>query len=129
MRRFIRILFIGCLALVILAAGTGIYFYRSLQHVPDFYSEALARPAPEPAKAAYKFEQGVLELRNDLRREGDWQATFSAEEINSWLASDLPVKFPRAPPSQISDPRVAITPKMIQVACKYSDARMNAVVS
>ena len=129
MRRFIRTLFFGCLAIVLIALAAGIYFYRSLQHVPEFYSQALAKPAAEPAKAAYKFEQEVLELRNDVRREGNWQATFTAEEINGWLASDLPVKFPRALPRQVSDPRVAITPEMILVACKYADARFNSVVS
>ena len=129
MRRFFRTLFFGCLAIVLIALAAGIYFYRSLQHVPEFYSQALAKPAAEPAKAAYKFEQQVLELRNDVHREGDWQATFTAEEINGWLASDLPVKFPRALPKQVSDPRVAITPEMILVACKYADARFNSVVS
>jgi len=129
MRRFIRWLFVGCLAIVLIALAAGMYCYRSLQQVPEFYSQALAQPAPEPAKAAYKFEQQVLELRNDVHREGDWQATFTAEEINGWLASDLPVKFPRALPSNVSDPRVAITPEMIQIACKYSDARFNSVVS
>jgi hypothetical protein len=129
MRRFIRILFVGCLAIVLIVLGGGFYFYRSLQTVPEFYTQALAKPAAEPAKAAYKFEQQVLELRNDVRREGDWQATFSAEEINGWLANDLPVKFPKALPGNVSDPRVAISPEMIQVACKYSDARLSSVVS
>ena len=109
MRRFIRGLFIGCLAIVVIAAALGLYGYRSLNQVPAFYAEALAQPAAEPAKAAYQFEQEVLELQNDVRREGDWQATFSAEEINGWLANDLPVKFPRALPEHVSDPRVAIT--------------------
>ena len=129
MRRFIRGLFIGCLAIVAIAAALGLYGYRSLNDVPAFYAEALAKPAPEPAKAAYQFEQEVLELQNDVRREGDWQATFSAEEINGWLANDLPVKFPRALPEHVSDPRVAITPQMIQVACKYADPRFSSVVS
>lgn len=129
MRKFIRILFVVSLAIVLLAVSAGVYSYRSLQQVPEFYTQALARPAAEPAKAAYKFEQEVLELRNDVRREGDWQATFSAEEINGWLASDLPVKFPDALPSQVSDPRVAISKDMIQVACKYVDTRFDAVVS
>lgn len=129
MRKLIRILFFVSLAIVILVISAGIYGYRSLQQVPEFYTQALAKPAAEPAKAAYKFEQEVLELRNDVRREGDWQATFTAEEINGWLSNDLPVKFPKALPSQISDPRVAISPEMIQVACKYVDSRFNSVIS
>ncbi len=129
MRKFIRILFVVSLAIVLVTASAGLYSYRSLQQVPDFYTQALARPAAEPAKAAYKFEQEVLELRNDVHREGDWQATFSAEEINGWLANDLPVKFPTALPSHVSDPRVAISTEMIQVACKYVDTRFDAVVS
>ncbi len=129
MRKFIRLLFIGCLAVVLLALATGFYGYRSLHAVPDFYAQALAAPAAEPAKAAYKFEQEVLELRNDVRREGTWQATFTADEVNGWLANDLPIKFPKALPNQVSDPRVAITTEMIQVACKYSDSRFSSVVS
>ena len=122
-------LFVGCLAIVLIAVAAGFYCYRSLHEVPDFYTQALAKPAAEPAKAAYKFEQDVLELRNDVRREGNWQATFTAEEINGWLATDLPVKFPKALPSNVSDPRVAISPEMIQVACKYADSQFNSVVS
>lgn len=129
MRRFIRILFVGCLVIVLVALAAGLYCYSSLQTVPEFYTQALAKPAAEPAKAAYKFEQEVLELSNEVRREGDWQATFTAEEINGWLANDLPVKFPKALPSQVSDPRVAISPEMIQVACKYSDSKITSVVS
>ena len=60
MRRFIRWLFVGCLAIVLIALAVGLYCYRSLQHVPEFYTQALAQPAAEPAKAAYKFEQQVL---------------------------------------------------------------------
>jgi hypothetical protein len=129
MSRFFRGLLIGCLAIALLVVAAGFYGYRSLQQVPEFYARALAKPAAEPAKAAYKFEQEVLELNNDVRREGNWQATFTAEEINGWLASDLPIKFPKALPSHVSDPRVAITREMIQVACKYSDSRFNSVIS
>ena len=129
MRIFMRYLFLGCLAVVLIAAALGLCAWRASQQVPEFYTQALARPAAEPAKAAYKFEQQVLELKNDTRREGEWQATFSVEEINGWLANDLPVKFPMALPNTVSDPRVAISPQMIQVACKYSDARITSVIS
>ena len=129
MRRFIRIMFLVSMVIVLLAVSAGVYSYRSLQQVPEFYTQALAKPAAEPAKAAYKFEQEVLELRNDVRREGDWQATFTAEEINGWLANDLPAKFPKALPTHVSNPRVAISREMIQVACKYVDSRFDAVVS
>ena len=129
MRALVRYLFVGCLAATLVAVGMALYAWRASQHVPEFYVQALAKPAAEPAKAAYKFEQQVLELKNDVRREGEWQATFSAEEINGWLANDLPVKFPNALPSAVSDPRVAISPQMIQVACKYSDGRISSVIS
>ena len=43
MRKFIRILFVGSLAIVLVTASAGLYSYRSLQQVPDFYTQALAR--------------------------------------------------------------------------------------
>lgn len=132
MRSFIRYLSLGCLVIVLIGGGMGLYGYRASQQVPDFYVQALARPAAEPvkvAKAAYKFEQEVLELQNEVQREGEWQATFTADEINGWLANDMPAKFPRALPKEVSDPRVAISPQLFQFACKYEGDSFSSVIS
>ena len=66
MRNFIRYLLVACLAAILLAGGFGLYCHRAMQHVPEFYTQALVRPAAQPAKAAYKFEQNVLELQNGV---------------------------------------------------------------
>jgi hypothetical protein len=102
------------LVLVLLAtAGVALLLtaaYRATQHVPAFYQAALVERPVEQKAAADQLERQVLELHNEARKPGRWEARFSQDQINGWLAADLPVKFPGALPEGVSAPRVAIEP-------------------
>lgn len=129
-RKLLRIVAVFLFATGLIALLLLLLAYRAMQQVPDFYEEALAeRPIAEQQLAGNQLEQEVLQLSNNVQAEGVWEACFTDEELNGWLAVDLPEKFAQALPSGVSDPRVAIEPEMIQVACQYQDQRMNSVIS
>ena len=50
---------------------------------------------------------------------GRWQALFTAEQINGWMAVDLARNFPNTLPPGVVDPRVDIRPEGVTVACRY----------
>ena len=129
MRMLVRL----ALVLVLLAtAGVALLLtaaYRATQHVPAFYQAALVERPVEQKAAADQLERQVLELHNEARKPGRWEARFSQDQINGWVAADLPVKFPGALPEGVSAPRVAIEPGRMQLAVRYENDDINTVVS
>jgi hypothetical protein len=130
-RRLWRRLLWAALALLLVLAVALWLLYRATQQVPEFYQQALAASLP-PAQlraASDQLERQALELHNGARRLGRWQAVFTAQELNAWLAADLPQKFPQALPAGARDPRVQITPQHLQFACSYATEHWQTVVS
>ncbi len=129
MRKILWLLTLGvsCLAVVIVAILAGAY--SATQKVPEFYQEALVLEPAAVAVAGEALEQEVLELHNDARRVGHWEAAFTEEQINGWLSVELPKNFPHALPSQIQEPRIAIRDGDIFLACRYTSERMKTVLS
>jgi hypothetical protein len=128
MRRFLRLC--GYLGLVLLAlAAVGMFgLYRASQQVPEFYAQALTVEPARQAAAGDALEREALELNNQVRQEGQWVARFTAEQINGWLADDMPEKFPRMLPEGVSAPRVALDDGLAQVACTYDQGGFSTVL-
>jgi len=128
-RKYLR----GALFLLILlatAAGAGTYsFYQAAQHEPAFYRQAMRIEPQQQAQAGNELEQEVLELRNEVTSAGTWEAVFTEDQINGWLAADLPVKFPGMLPRGVDSPRVAIHDGEINVAARYEDKLVKSIVS
>jgi hypothetical protein len=80
-------------------------------------------------QAGDELEQNVLELRNDARSPGRWEAVFTDEQINGWLAVQLPEKFPGTLPPGVESPRVAIRDGQVNIAARYQDKLVSSVVS
>ena len=114
--------------LVLVAAGL-FALYQAAQHVPEFYRQALEVDAAAQAKAADRMERQALDLTGDVQKSGHWQAVFTAEELNGWLAVELPKKFPEALPPALASPRVSIGPEGIVLACQYQQDRLRSVLS
>ena len=131
MRRFWRIA--GWLSAGLVVVGcVGLYLlYRALQHVPAFYEQSLAQaPAPiEQRRLGDALERQSLQVRNAARRVGRWEAVFTDEQINAWLAVDLPRRLPAALPPGVRDPRTRITEREVQLGCTYEEPRLRTVVS
>jgi hypothetical protein len=113
----------------VLVCVTLMAFRTALHRIPDFYAKAVAIPAAEQHVAGEALERNILALHNSASDAGRWSATFTDEQINGWLAADLPEKFPDLLPAAICDPRVAFFPGQVQVACQYTGDRVSAVVS
>jgi hypothetical protein len=121
----------AALALLLLLAVALWLLYRATQQVPEFYQQALGTSLPptQLRAASDQLERQMLELHNDARRLGRWQAVFTVKQLNAWLAADLPQKFPQAMPAGARDPRVRITPQQIHFACSYATEHWQTVVS
>jgi hypothetical protein len=124
----------GLAAALVLPAAGGIILttlWRASQSVPEFYERALvaAPPPAEQKQAADELERKVLSLHNEARRAGRWEARFSQDHINGWLAADLPTKFPGALPVGVSEPRVELDPDMLQLAVRYRQGDVTTVLS
>jgi hypothetical protein len=115
------------LAVVTALALWGVY--QASQQVPEFYVQALAAPPETQAAAGQALERQAASLNNQVRRPGRWEARFTQDEINGWLAVDLPKKFPGSLPQGVSEPRVAVSPDEIQLAVKWQQGNTSAVLS
>jgi hypothetical protein len=103
--------------------------YRATKHEPQFYRQALEVDRTKHAVAGDQLEKNVLDLHNEVRRAGRWEAVFTQSQVNGWLAVDLPEKFGKSVPKTISDPRVRIDERAIHIAARYDDGKVESVVS
>lgn len=103
--------------------------YKAAQQEPAFYQQAMQVTAGEYGEAGEELEQSVLDLHNDVRNPGTWEAVFTEEQINGWLVAEMPDKFPNVLPQGTEEPRVAIGPDAIQVACRFDNGKLNTVIS
>ena len=128
MRNLLAGLLVGVVAVAVTAAALLLGMYRASQQVPEFYQRALAHGAAEQ-DCSERFERQALALHNQVRRSGQWEARFTEEEINAWLAATVPEKFPQALSSGVSEPRVAIEGDIIRLAVRYARGSTSTVVS
>lgn len=128
-RKYLRGTLIVLVVLVSVAGGTACFFYRAAQHEPAFYQQAMRIEPQQQAQAGDELEQHVLELHNEVRTAGTWEAVFTEDQINGWLAADLPEKFPGVLPEGVASPRVAIRDNEIQIAARYEHKLVKSVVS
>ncbi len=107
-------------------AGT---FWLGLNHLPDFY-QALTSVASEAQneKRSVDFVSHSVQLRNDMVNEPAWEAVFTAEEVNAWLAGDLLVEFADKVPEHVSKPRVSFEPDKVTLAFTYDSGKVKTVL-
>jgi hypothetical protein len=106
----------GVSAVAALAGGGA---YLALRHVPSFYHRALAADPERQAAASDQMLREAAELSSLARRQSVWEARFSQDEINGWLAVDLVRNHVRSLPEHFEAPRMAITAGEATVACQY----------
>ena len=125
-----RLTRIACGAAVALAACLAV-LGAVLRYEPGFYrpllvpavgpdeAEALARRAVTKASAAHAA----------LSRPGPWDMALSADEINAWLAVDLPRNHPHWLPGRVTQPRLVFEPGRVLGAARLSYGPLSAVAS
>ncbi len=129
MSRRVRILLVIGGALVVLLAAGGIWLWLAVRHVPHFYADALAVDPAIEKQASDKMLRRTVALSNDLRRGGHWEATFTAEQINGWMAIDRAQNHPQLMPHELHDPRLAIHEGQVIVGCRYESGQVITVLS
>ncbi len=129
MRNIVRRLLVIAAMLVLGVAGLLVGVYLAVRRAPAFYQQALAAPRDALLADGENFERSALALHNQLYETGRWQTCLTQDEINGWLATDLPEKFPQALPPGISDPRIAIENETVHLAVRYRRSGVDTVLS
>lgn len=129
MRRILIIALSLVAAALLLVAAVAVGLFWAAHHEPTFYRQAIRSRTGREKAAGDEMETRVLELHNDARKTGSWQAVFTQEQINGWLAAELPEKFPGLLPPGLKDPLVAIEEGRARVAVRYEDDRLATVLS
>jgi hypothetical protein len=127
-RKRIRLIAI-CGGGVLLAVGALLAIYGASQHVPGFYREALAANRADSEKASSEMLQQITAFASDLRKEGPWQAVFTASQINGWLAVDFARDYSAALGTALQEPRAAIQSDRVAIACRLAWGHLSSVVT
>lgn len=104
--------------LVVLGAVTllGAAALALARHEPAFYRERRVAPAAEPL--ARRLVTKVAALQAALGRPGPWDAVLAEDEINAWLALDLPRNHAALLPPGVTEPRVRLEPGRATIAAR-----------
>jgi hypothetical protein len=102
--------------------------YLAIRSRPDFYEHSLEVSPVQQRKASEEMVRKATSLYNELRREGQWHALVTEEEINGWLAVDLVENHPRLLPEEVTEPRVQILPSRVEVAAQVDSERFEGVL-
>lgn len=116
---------------IVLTAATAMAWWAvdQTRQVPEFYAEATHSSVQSEPFARDQMNAGVKQLQNDAAKIGSWHAAFTDRQINAWLASELPLKFPQLLARGATEPRVSIQDGGLRVAARYVKGRLDTVVS
>lgn len=118
-------------ALVLIGVIVGMLFafWRALRYEPDFYRQALNVPSYREIERSTTLERQVETLQAQVRTDATWQQVFTEEELNAWLAVQLPERYSHLLPAGMSDPRVVIDERRVRFAARYESGGVTAVLS
>jgi len=115
------------LGVVVLLATPGIVWV-SLTHQPAFYRQRVELPRAERKREAEQFVRQSLQLRNDICNEPSWEAVFTDQEVNAWLAEDLVTHFAEQLPPEVHEPRVVFEDDRVTLAFLLDRGPIRSVV-
>jgi len=102
---------------------------RQTRHVPDFYRQAATENQAGFEAASRRLWADVERLKADASQLGTWNAIFSDEEINAWLAEEVPKTLPRLLAGGGREPRIMIQDGKVLAAARFENHRMETVIS
>lgn len=129
LKRILIISAVVAASLLFLAALGLLILWQASQIVPDFYAEVLAIDPAEQRTASDTMIQKATVLVSDVQKTGRWEALFSEQEVNAWLSVDLEENHQNSLPSGVDDPRVAIEPGGLQMACRARRGGIETILS
>ena len=101
----------------------------ALGRVRPFYAAALELDPQTLETGSRELESRATVLYSEARQAGQWQAAFTADQINGWLALQLAEVYADALPDDISEPRVAIDDDRLTLGFRARRGGVDTVVS
>jgi hypothetical protein len=129
MSRRLKITLLSLGGLAISAGLVYAYAVQAMQQVEPFYAEALEKPHEDLETAGRQLETRVSALCSDAAKTGCWQTTFTADEVNGWLATILKDKYTDILPPEVVEPRVAFSEGKCQIGYRYRGGFFDTVVT
>jgi hypothetical protein len=124
---FKRLLSAGTFLGVIVSIPSGIWL--SLTYQPSYYRDIVSLPHDQSEAKAKHFVAQSLQLRNDICNEPTWEAVFSDQEVNAWLAEDLVTHFADQLPPEVHDPRMLFEPDRVILAFQLEKGGVQSVIT
>lgn len=121
-----RRILLGALGALLLTAPLATWL--SLTYEPDFYRQRVAIPPDRRKAQANRFEEDSLRLRNDIVNETHWEAIFTDEEVNSWMAEHLVTHFSDQLPPGVRQPMVAFGLDRVTLAFQLERGPLRSLV-
>ncbi len=128
MRKKTKILIWAGTALAAITA-TPVLVWLSLTYKPPYYRAMMLQSTEQRHRGARKFVAQGLQLRNDICNEPNWEAIFSDQEVNAWLAEDLVRHFADQLPPEVHEPRVLFEMDRIVLAFELQQGRIHSVIT
>jgi hypothetical protein len=122
-----RLLWIGISLGVLASIPAAIWF--SLTYQPSYYRAMVRLSREQRAGKARKFVAQSLQLRNDICNEPAWEAVFTDQEVNAWLAEDLVTHFADQLPPEVNEPRVLFELDRIILAFQLRQRGVESVIT
>jgi uncharacterized protein YpmS len=94
-----------------------------------FYTAALEADPVVLASASRELESRATAFYSETRQPGEWQAAFTEDQINGWLAVRLANLYAEDLPESFSEPRVAIDDGELALAFRTRRAGVDTVVT
>ncbi len=127
-RKFRLAAIVVLVAAGIIAAAVG-SVYWAMGRVRPFYASAIQLDPQTLETGSRELESRATALYSEARQPGEWQAAFTAEQINGWLALKLAEVYGDALPREISGPRVAIDDDRFTLGFRARRGGVDTVVS
>jgi hypothetical protein len=114
--------------ILVLVAAVPALVWVSLTHQPGFYRAVVRVPRDEREVKAKRFMAQSLQLRNDICNEPTWEAIFTDQEVNAWLAEDLVTHFADQLPPEVHEPRVVFEVDRVTLAFQLDSGPISSVI-
>lgn len=121
-----RVLIAGVILAILVIAPASVWL--TLSYEPSFYRDLVAIPTAVREEKAKDFVAHSLQLRNDIHNEPTWEAIFTDDEVNAWLAKDLIEHFADQLPPEVKDPRVAFEDNRLTLAFQLDQGAVRSVI-
>jgi hypothetical protein len=122
-----RLIYAGIGLGVLAAIPIGAWF--SLTYEPYYYRAMVGLSREQRAGRAKKFVAQSIQLRNDICNEPAWEAVFTDQEVNAWLAEDLVTHFADRLPPEVNEPRLLFEVNRIILAFQLRQGAVQSVIT